>query len=180
MGELVASVLEMTRLEAGAIALERDWHAPTEIAGTVLRRLRERLASHALRVEIPGDLPLVRVDATLIEQVFANLLENAAKYTPPGTTVVLRAERFGDELRLSIEDSGPGLPPGDPGQLFAKFHRGTTEGTAGGVGLGLAIRRAIVALHGGRLWAERRAEGGAAFRFTLPIEPAPQGPAEHA
>ena len=88
--------------------------------------------------------------------------------------------RDGDELIVSVEDSGPGLPPGDPEQLFAKFHRGSTEGTIGGAGLGLAICRAVVRLHGGRIWAERRAEGGAAFRFALPLEAAPSVPPEAA
>jgi two-component system, OmpR family, sensor histidine kinase KdpD len=177
MSELIANVLEMTRLEAGVIALNRDWHALGEIAGSVLRRLREPLAAHPVEVRLPGDLPLVRVDATLIEQVFANLLENAAKYTPPGTAIALRAERSEDGLLVSVEDAGPGLPPGDPEELFAKFQRGTAEGAIGGVGLGLAICRAIVRLHGGKIWAER-VGGGTAFRFTLPLEPAPEVPPE--
>jgi len=179
MSELVTNVLEMTRLEAGKIALERSWHPPGEIAGSVLRRLHERLAAHVIQVELPSELPLVKVDATLIEQVFANLLENAAKYTPPGTVIRLRAELKGRELLVSVEDAGPGLPEGDPEQLFAKFHRGSIEGAIAGVGLGLAICRAIVDLHGGRIWAEQRPEGGAAFRFTLPLEDAPPIPAEN-
>jgi len=180
MGDLVAKVLEMTRLEAGGIALERDWHTLAEITGSVLRRLRERLAAHPVRVEMPAELPLARVDATLVEQVFANLLENAAKYTPAGTAITLRAALESGEFLVSVEDEGPGLPPGDPEQLFAKFKRGSSEGSIGGVGLGLAICRAIVHLHGGRIWAERRPEGGAAFRFTLPVEQAPPVPPEPA
>jgi two-component system sensor histidine kinase KdpD len=170
----------MTRLEAGGIALARDWHALPEIVGTVLRRLAERLAAHPVRIELPGDLPLARVDAALIEQVFANLLENATKYTPAGTAIAVRAVAAGGELLVSVEDEGPGLPPGDPENLFAKFERGAIEGSVAGVGLGLAICRAIVQLHGGRIWAERRPEGGAAFRFTLPLEAAPVVPAEPA
>ena len=180
MADLVAKVLEMTRLEAGGIALERDWHALAEITGSVLRRLRERLAAHPVRVEMPADLPLARVEATLVEQVFANLLENAAKYTPAGTAITLRAAVESGEFLVSVEDDGPGLPPGDPEQLFAKFKRGANEGAIGGVGLGLAICRAVVRLHGGRIWAERRPEGGTAFRFTLPLEEAPAVPAEPA
>jgi two-component system sensor histidine kinase KdpD len=180
MSQLIANVLEMTRLEQGKIALERDWHSLGEIAGSVLRRLHEPLAGHPLQIRLPADLPLVRVDATLIEQVFANLLENAARYTPAGTKVALRAERRDDELLVSVEDEGAGLPPGDPERLFAKFQRGSAEGAIAGVGLGLAICRAIVRLHGGRIWAERRAGGGAAFRFTLPVEAAPEVPAETA
>jgi two-component system, OmpR family, sensor histidine kinase KdpD len=178
MGQLVANVLEMTRLEAGVIALNRDWHALGEIAGAVLRRLRELLAAHPVGVSLARDLPLVRVDATLIEQVFANLLENAAKYTPPGTAITLRAEHDEGGLLVSVEDNGPGLPAGDPDRLFAKFQRGAAEGAIGGAGLGLAICRAIVRLHGGKIWAERAAGGGAAFRFTLPLEEAPEVPPE--
>jgi two-component system sensor histidine kinase KdpD len=143
----------------------------------VLRRLDERLATHPVQVDLPVDLPLVRVDAALIEQVLANLLENAAKYTPAGAPITLSAEERDGQVRVCVRDEGPGLPPGDPEQLFAKFHRGTTEGVLGGVGLGLAICRAIVQLHGGRIWAERWPVG-AAFVFTLPVETVPAVPAE--
>jgi two-component system sensor histidine kinase KdpD len=180
MSELVANVLQMTRLEYGAISPRRDWVALGELAGSVLARLRERLAAHAVKIDLPPDLPLVRVDATLIEQVLANLLENAARYTPAGTSVLLRAVARDTELLVSIEDSGPGLPPGDAEILFAKFQRGESEGAVGGVGLGLAICRAIVRLHAGRIWAERLPGGGTAFRFTLPLEEPPAGPVEAA
>ena len=177
MTELVSNVLQMTHLE-GPIALQRDWDALSDIAGSVLGRVWRRLAAHPLEVDLPADLPLVRVDAGLIEQLLANLLENAAKYTPPGTPVRLAAERKAGELLVSVEDQGPGLPAGEPERLFAKFHRGATERAIGGVGLGLAICRAIVRLHGGTIWAERRQQGGAAFRFTLPLETQPEAPQE--
>jgi two-component system sensor histidine kinase KdpD len=177
MGDLVANVLQMTRLEGGAIALNRDWHALGELVGSVLARQREPPAAHPVKVDLPAALPLLRVDAMLVEQVLANLLENAFKYTPAGTPVRLVAEMESQQVVVSVEDEGPGLPPGDPEALFAKFHRGTMESAVGGVGLGLAICRAIVNLHGGRIWAERRARG-AAFRFTLPLESAPEVPAE--
>jgi two-component system sensor histidine kinase KdpD len=177
MSDLVANVLQMTRLEGGAIALNRDWHSLSELVGSVLARLREPLASHPVKVELPGGLPLVRVDAMLLEQVLANLLENAWKYTPPGTPITLSAELQAREVLVSVEDQGPGLPPGDPEALFAKFHRGSMESAVGGVGLGLAICRAVVNLHGGRIWAERRPKGSA-FRFTLPLEEVPQVPPE--
>ncbi len=180
MAELVANVLQMTRLEGGTIALQRDWHSLSEIAASVARRQRERYGQHPLKVDIDPALPLVRVDAALIEQALANLLENAAKYTPRGTRIGVRAETQANEILVSVEDAGPGLPEGDPEQLFAKFHRGATEGSIGGVGLGLAICRAIVTLHGGRIWAERRPMGGSAFRFTLPLEQVPAVPAEAA
>lgn len=180
MADLVANVLQMTRLESGGIALDRDWHALGEIAGAALHRLQDRLAGYPVSIAFPADLPLVRVDASLLTQVFVNLLENAVKYTPTGTTITLRAERAPGELRVAVEDAGPGLPPGDPERLFAKFQRGDGEGAIGGVGLGLAICRAIVQLHGGRIAAERLPPQGSAFRFTLPLETAPAVPAEPA
>ena len=180
MSEQVAKLLQMTRLEAGGITLERDWGSLAEIAGSVLARLRERLAAHRVLLELPEDLPLVRVDAALIDQALANLLENAARHTPPGTLVRLRARREVRELVVSVEDHGPGLPAGDRERIFAKFEHGAVEASGGGVGLGLAICRAIVRLHGGRVWAESLPGGGSAFRFTLPLEEPPAVPAETA
>jgi two-component system sensor histidine kinase KdpD len=170
VSELVTKVLQMTRLESGAIRLERDWGSLNEIAGTVLRRLRERLADHLMMVDLPEDLPLVRVDATLIEQVLTNLLENAARHTPPRTLIRLRVQNQQTHLVVSVEDFGPGLPEGDLEHIFKKFHRGA--------GLGLAICRAIVELHKGRIWAERLPGVGTAFRFTLPLEAPPPMPDE--
>jgi two-component system, OmpR family, sensor histidine kinase KdpD len=178
MSELVAKVLQMTRLESGGLTLERDWCSIGEIAASVVRRLKPRLAHHLVMVDMPGDLPLARVDAALIEQALANLLENAARHTPPRTLVRLRAHATGNErggeLTVSVEDFGPGLPEGDVESLFEKFR----HGGRGGVGLGLAICRAIVALHGGRIWAERLPGVGTAFRFSLPLEAAPEMPVE--
>jgi len=117
---------------------------------------------------LPNELPAVYVDAPLIIQVLANLLENAAKHTPPGTRISITAAADGQKVHVTVDDDGPGLPPGDPERLFAKFQRGREEGNAGGAGLGLAICRAIVAAHGGRIAASNRPEGGARFSFTLP------------
>ena len=178
MSQLVANVLEMTRLEAGGIAPSLEWHSLAEIVGAALARLREQLARHPVTVDIPRGLPMVRVDAGLMEQVFANLLENAAKYTPPGTPVHLSALTYGGELLVAVEDEGPGFPPGDVDALFGKFERGVPERAVGGVGLGLAICRAILELHGGRIWADRRLKGGAAFRFALPLGTPPEPPKE--
>ena len=178
LSDRVAKVLQMTRLEGGGMAVARDWASIAEIADSSRRRLRERLAAHRVMVEIPGDLPLVKVDATLIEQVLDNLLENAAKHTPAGTVVRVRAKREARELVVSVEDLGGGLPEGDVERVFAKFSHGAIGGAAGGIGLGLAIARAIVRLHGGRTWAERLPAGGTAFRFTLPVEETPAMPAE--
>jgi len=178
MSELLAKVLEMTRLESGAIALQRDWAALNEIAGSVLRRLEERLATHMMMIDLPAELPLVRVDSVLMEQVLANLLENAAKHTPPRTLIRLRAQASGQVMTVSVEDFGPGLDEGELEHVFDKFERGGGWVSGrGGMGLGLSICRAIVRLHGGAIWAERLPGGGAAFRFTLPLEPPPEMPA---
>ena len=178
MSERVSKVLQMTRLESGALAPERDWTSLGELAGAVLARLRERLAGHRVMVDLPDELPLVRVDAPLIEQALGNLLENAAQHTPPGTLVRLRAQQHDSEVVVSVEDFGPGIAERDVDRVFAKFHRGVAEGAAGGVGLGLAICRAIVRLHQGRAWAEQLPGGGSAFRFTLPLQEAPRVPQE--
>ncbi len=170
VSELVTKVLQMTRLESGEMRLERDWDSLNEIAGTVLRRLRERLSTHLMMVDLPDDLPLVKVDASLIEQVLTNLLENAARHTPPRTLIRLRAHVAGGEMVVSVEDFGPGLAEADLERIFKKFHRGA--------GLGLAICRAIVELHKGRIWAERPPGVGTAFRFTLPLEAPPPLPVE--
>ena len=179
MSERVSKVLQMTRLETGALAPERDWASLAEIAGAALRRLEERLARHRVMVDLPADLPLVRADAALVEQALGNLLDNAARHTPPGTVVRLRAQRSGDEMVVSVENFGADLPEADLERVFAKFERGVAE-HGSGIGLGLAICRAIVKLHGGRAWAERIAGGGIAFRFSLPLESVPAIPAEAA
>jgi len=178
MSEHVAKVLEMTRLEAGAIALERDWTALPEIVSSVLARLSARLAAHRVIVELPDNLPLVRVDATLVEQALANLLENCAKHTPAGTIVRVRCERRADEVVVTVEDYGGGLCDAELDRIFAKFEHGTTLGTGTDIGLGLAICRAIVRLHGGNAWAERAPGGGTSFRFSLPLEAMPAVPEE--
>src|SRR5436190_11481920 len=177
MSEHVAKVLQMTRLETGAIRVDRDWVALGEIVGSVLARLAERMAAHRVIVELPDDLPLVRVDATLIEQALGNLLDNCAKHTPPGTVVLLRAQRRTGEILVTVEDYSGGIPEADIERVFLKFSRGSVEGAGTGLGLGLAICRAIVVLHGGKAWAER-VPGGTAFRFTLPLEEAPPVPME--
>ena len=178
LSDQVDKVLQMTRLDSGAITLERDWASFPEIAGSVLGRLADRLSSHHLMVELPPELPLVRVDAALVDQALGNLLDNAARHTPPGTVVRLRAKCDGPEMVVSVEDYGPGIDERDMERVFGKFQRGTSEAPGGGVGLGLAICRAIVRLHGGKAWAEQIPGGGIAFRFTLPVEPAPRPPEE--
>ena len=168
MSELVSNVLDLMRFESGQVVLRRDWETLDDLVGTALQRLEVRLAGHAVELRMAPELPPVYVDATLIVQLFANLLDNAAKYTPAGTRVSVSAVADGTFVRVVVEDDGPGLPPGEPARLFDKFQRGNGEGTVVGVGLGLAICQAIVRAHGGEIEAQRRAGRGARFEFTLP------------
>jgi two-component system, OmpR family, sensor histidine kinase KdpD len=171
--KLVDNLLEMARLQAGRINVHRDWQSIEELVGAALASLETTLRERAIDVDIPADLPLVACDATLIERVLVNLLENAAKYTPPGSPVRISA-RFGDRVvEIAIEDRGPGLPPTGPDAIFDKFTRGERESAVPGVGLGLAICRAIVEAHGGAISARNREGGGARFAFTLPAEESP-------
>jgi two-component system sensor histidine kinase KdpD len=180
LSEHVAKVLEMTRLETQAIRIHRDWAAVPEIVESVLRRLATRLSGHRIVVELPEDLPLIRVDAPLIEQALANLVENAAIHTRPGTLVRVRAHCVAPEMIVSVEDLGERLDREDLEKLFAKFEHAPGEGSGRGVGLGLAICRAIARLHGGRVWAEHVATGGTAFRIALPLDDVPGAPPEAA
>ena len=170
MSELVSNVLDLVRLESGQVALRRDWQTLDDLVGSALTAYREKLAAHIAEVRLPTDLPPVWVDATLIVQVFSNLFDNVAKYTPPGTRVTITAlpESDHDFVRVTVDDDGPGLPAGDPARLFEKFQRGHEEGSVIGVGLGLAICQAIVRAHGGQIEAHPLEAGGARFVFTLP------------
>jgi two-component system, OmpR family, sensor histidine kinase KdpD len=169
MSGLIDNVLDMARLQAGGASLNRQWHPLEELVGATLKRLENVLARHRVETHIPSDLPLVNVDGVLIGQVLANLLENAAKYTPPGTAISVSAETGRDEIIVSVADEGPGLRPGEETRIFEKFHRAAPEGAQSGVGLGLSICRAIVQAHGGTISAENLPIGGAVFRFTLPL-----------
>jgi len=169
MSGLVSNVLDLTRFDAGEVALRRDAEQLEDLVGAALQQHEEALAQHPVDVRIPGDLPAVDVDAGLIVQLFGNLLDNAAKYTPPGARVSVSAVVDGSFVRVTVDDDGPGLPPGDPARLFDRFRRGSREATIVGAGLGLAICRAIALAHGGTIEARRRPERGTRFELTLPI-----------
>ncbi|MDA8095660.1 MAG: two-component system sensor histidine kinase KdpD [Betaproteobacteria bacterium] len=176
MSSLVNNLLDMARLQAGEVRLRREWQPLEEVIGSALKAQESQLARHNIRVALPADLPLLDFDAVLIERVLSNLLENAAKYTPPGTEVVIEAALVDQEARISVSDNGPGLAPGSEEAVFEKFTRGERESSTPGVGLGLAICRAVVEAHGGRIWAERPPGGGARFVFTLPAGTPPEAP----
>ncbi|CAN5333816.1 two-component system sensor histidine kinase KdpD [soil metagenome] len=177
--QMVSDLLDMARLQSGAVNLRLDWQSLEELAGSAIRSVQSALLEHPVIVDLPADLPLLHADAVLVERVLANLFENAAKYTPPGTAITLSARREREVMVIEVADDGPGLLPNllaDNGEfLFRKFSRGETESSTPGVGLGLAICRAIVRAHGGEISAANRPAPahGAVFRWTLPYRAAP-------
>jgi two-component system sensor histidine kinase KdpD len=180
MHALVHNLLDMARLQAGAVQLRRDWMPIEEVVGSAIRSLGAVLAGRRIDVRLAETLPLVEIDAALIERVIANLLENAAKYTPAGSAIEIDAEPDAQrrELRLDLRDHGPGLPAGKEQAIFEAFTRGAAETATPGVGLGLSISRTIVEAHGGRLEAGNHARGGAVFSLWLPLGDAPVALAE--
>lgn len=169
MSELMDKVLDMARLQSGAIELNREWYPLEEIVGAALAQLKGRLRDHRMGVELPADLPWISVDARMLEQVLLNLIENAIKYSPAGTLILISAVRDGGFVSVEVADQGPGLPPGTEERVFDKFYQVYPEHAGAGAGLGLAICRTIVEAHGGTIRATSRADGGASFVFDLPV-----------
>jgi two-component system, OmpR family, sensor histidine kinase KdpD len=169
MSELLSNVLELVRLESGAEVLNRDWHTLTDLVGEAIRRHEIRLTGWRVITALPEDLPLLSVDGALIVQLLGNLLENAAKYTPPNTRVTISATASASSVRLVIEDDGPGWNTDDPAQLFEKFARGRSESVTGGIGLGLAICKAVARLHAGEIRAAESRDGGARIEVDIPL-----------
>jgi two-component system, OmpR family, sensor histidine kinase KdpD len=173
---LVTNLLDMARLQTGRIEVKRDWCVIEETIETASRQLATQLATHHLETRIAPNLPLCEFDPVLIERVLVNLLDNATKYTPGDSTIRITVELAESMLQVRVEDNGPGLPDGPTERLFTKFERGSSESAQPGVGLGLAICRAIIAAHGGSIEAHNRADGGACFSFLLPQGKAPDSP----
>jgi two-component system, OmpR family, sensor histidine kinase KdpD len=167
LNQIIRNVLDMTRLEAGAIKVKKTWQPFEEIIGAVLNRNADKLKDRPVSADLPADLPLVPFDPLLIEQVLTNLLDNALKYSPQGTPIELTAAVRENDLVVELADRGPGISAGSEERIFEKFVRGAASG--GGIGLGLTICRAIITAHGGQIWAGNRPGGGASFRFTLPL-----------
>jgi len=167
MSSLVHNLLDMARLQSGSVRLRREWQPLEEIVGSSLASLESRLAGQRVVTHLPADLPLLEFDAVLMERVLFNLLENAVKYAPGGE-IVIAAQAAEGEVEISVSDDGPGLAPGSESAVFELFERGRQEGATTGVGLGLAICRAIVEAHGGRIVAANKPGGGTRFSFFLP------------
>jgi two-component system sensor histidine kinase KdpD len=166
---LAVNLLDMARLHAGSIRLRREWQPIEEVIGASIKALEPALTNHVVRVALAPDLPLLEIDAVLMERVFCNLLENAVKYAPGGTSIMITGRRLDSMVEIAVDDQGPGLPPGDPQALFDMFVRGNRDLPAPGMGLGLAICRTIIEAHGGTISATNRPNGGASFVFDLPI-----------
>jgi two-component system sensor histidine kinase KdpD len=172
----VRNLLDMTRVESGALQLRLDWQSLEELVGSALARTESMLASHHVHTELPASFALIRLDGVLMEQVLVNLLENAARHTPPGTNVWIRASETADAVKVEFANDGPSVEPVDLETIFEKFGRGSGAQSKGS-GLGLAICRAIVEAHGGTIKAVARQPRGVAFVISLPRkEKAPEVP----
>jgi two-component system, OmpR family, sensor histidine kinase KdpD len=170
MERLIGNLLDMTRLESGGAIVEKDWQSIPEVVGSALHHLDKRLRGREVTTRILPDLPMVQLDAVAIEQVLVNLIDNALEHTAAGTEIEISATDGGGKIVIEVADRGPGLPPRAEKRVFEKFFRASsTDGRSRrGIGLGLAICKGIVELHGGTISAGNRNGGGAVFRFTLP------------
>lgn len=165
---LVGNLLDMSRIESGALQPKREWNILPEIIGSVLVRMRHLAEEHRLRVDVPDNLPLIPVDYVQMEQVFTNLVSNSLKYAPANTMVCIRAQVEDESVHVQVSNQGPQVPPEHLDRIFDKFYRITAADRVTGAGLGLSICKGIIEAHGGRIWAENVPDG-LAFNFTLPL-----------
>jgi two-component system sensor histidine kinase KdpD len=165
---LVGNLLDMSRIESGALKPKRDWNILSEIVGSVLARMKYQAEDHQIKVDVPESLPLVPVDYVQMEQVFTNLVSNSLKYAPPQTMIRIRARVEEELLYVRVSNQGPQVPPEHLERIFDKFYRITAADRVTGTGLGLSICKGIIEAHGGRIWAENVPDG-LTCNFTLPI-----------
>lgn len=174
LNRFAEGLVELARIEAGELQLQRRWGAMEEIIARALERAAPLLSGHRIAVHLDKDLPVARVDAKALSEVIYTLVDNASKFSPTGSTISVSALKTDSEtIQVSVEDEGPGVPEDLRERVFDKFFRATTNGDlsarrATGTGLGLAIAKGIVEAHGGRIWIESGSEGSR-FMFTLPI-----------
>jgi two-component system sensor histidine kinase KdpD len=171
LNRFIANLLDMTKLESGAVAPNAALHDIGEIVGSALERASKVLARHRVEVDIHPDLPMVMVDAVLLEQALFNLLDNAAKYARTETTIRVQGWRDKDSIQLQVLDEGSGIPPEELKRIFDKFYRAKKgDQVRAGTGLGLAISRGFVEAMQGTIGAANRSDGpGAVFTITLPV-----------
>ena len=172
MKRLVSNLLEMARLQSNQIELNKEWFPAEELIGVTLSGLKERLSQFKVRVQIDPDCPFMYGDQTLLERLLSNLVDNATKYCPDGSTIIIEVKQRNKAVTLSVMDNGPGLPK-NPQRLFDPFRRGQKESNVAGVGLGLAICRTIARVHGADLVALPSSLGGACFTLALPLVEVP-------
>jgi two-component system sensor histidine kinase KdpD len=170
LSRLIENLLSMARIDAGELPLLKKWESPCEVFHNVLDRCAVLTRHHHVEVECDDSLPVVLIDSRLIAEALSNLVENAAKYSPPGGEIAVKAEMKGDELLISVTDQGPGIVPEETSRLFEKFYRGTHPQQNSGTGMGLAIARGIIEAHGGKIWVENLPGKGATFAFSLHVE----------
>jgi two-component system sensor histidine kinase KdpD len=170
LNRLVSNLLDMTRLEAGAIRVARELTDVQDLIGSALGQIENRLADRKVRVEVSPELPLVSLDFVLIVHALVNLLDNALKYSPDGSPLEIRAQIDAGEIQISVLDRGIGIPPGDLSRVFDKFYRVHRPEHVTGTGLGLAISKGIIEAHKGRIWAANRPGGGTIVTLALPLE----------
>jgi two-component system sensor histidine kinase KdpD len=170
LNRLVGNLLNMTRLEAGAMRISYQPCDVQDVIGAALEHLGDRLGVRPVEIDIPDDLPLIPMDFALIAQTLVNLLDNALKYSPPETPIAVEARITGDYLEIKVADQGIGIPPEDLQRVFDKFYRVQRPESVTGTGLGLAICKGIVEAHGGSISASNRLEGGTLITMTLPRE----------
>jgi two-component system, OmpR family, sensor histidine kinase KdpD len=172
LNRIVGNLLDLSRIEGGNLRPEKGWYDLEALVENVLGRLAPLTAGRAVRVDVPDDLPPIPLDYVEIDQVLSNLVQNAVKYTPPGTEIEVQARLGESTVQIEVSDRGPGLPIGLLARVFEPFFtsRQQLAGQPRGVGLGLAVVKGLVEAHGGCVWVENRPGGGATFRFTLPVE----------
>jgi two-component system sensor histidine kinase KdpD len=172
---MVSNLLDLSRIEGGALRPQKDWYDVDELVADVKTRLTSRIEAHPLNIEVEPDLPLLQFDYVEIAQVLINLIENAAKYTLPGTPIMIGARRLPEAVELSVHDDGPGIPAASQRHLFEKFYRAPSATGAPGTGIGLTISKGLVEAHGGHISVESAPGEGTTFRFTLPLSTEAEG-----
>ncbi|MGZ5010734.1 MAG: ATP-binding protein [Methylobacter sp.] len=174
MSDLTSKILNMARLSTGEIILHQEWNALEEIVGSALNRLEKNLGPRPIRTLLPDSLPLLWIDAVLVEQVLTNLIENAIKYTPAGSPIDISAELLPTTVKITVSDYGLGIAKGMEEKIFDKFYRLESETQQNGVGVGLTLCRTIIETHGGTIHAANLAGKGASFIIHLPLHEPPQ------
>jgi two-component system sensor histidine kinase KdpD len=172
LNHLFDHILDMARIDSRTVATERQWVTPADVIDAAITYAGRALDAHALAIDAPSDAA-IHLDPRLISSAVAQLLENAARYSPRGSTITVRVAVGNGDVRISVEDAGAGVPPADMARLFEPFFRGKTAQSIPGMGMGLAIARGLVTAGRGRIWAENTSEGGARFSIVVPAESRP-------